>query len=96
MEVELNTLPAPTRNTLNPRVKAYKDEMKKMKKNYSNLKSSTATERDQLLGDNGGSFGQSQDQRARVLDGTERLTQGSKRLEEARRVALDTGMCFIL
>jgi hypothetical protein len=31
------------------------------------------------------------DQRSRLLNGTERLQDGSRRLEEARRVALETG-----
>ena len=56
-------------------------------------KSSIATERDQLLGAGPatlGDFSKAHDQRSKVLAGTERLAEGSRRLEEARRVALDT------
>jgi vesicle transport through interaction with t-SNAREs protein 1 len=36
------------------------------------------------------------DQRSRLLKGTERLQDGSKRLEEARRVAMETGEFFFV
>ena len=100
MEIELNTLPPPAKQSLQPKVKAYKDQLKSSKKQFSNLKASNASERDELLGPYGstaqGGNTLAQDQRSRVLSGTERLADGSRRLEEARRVALDTGNIIFL
>ena len=35
------------------------------------------------------------DQRAKLLNGTERLQEGSRKLEEAKRLALETGKAFV-
>jgi vesicle transport through interaction with t-SNAREs protein 1 len=98
MEIELNTLPPPAKQSLQPKVKSYKEQLKNSKKQFSTLKASNASERDELLGPYGsttqGGNTLAQEQRGRVLSGTERLTDGSRRLEEARRVALDTGNLF--
>lgn len=48
--------------------------------------------RDELLGHDG--YGTSEDQRALLLDNTERLESQSKRLEYGRRAATETGTCF--
>ncbi|KAJ3316502.1 hypothetical protein HDU76_001748 [Blyttiomyces sp. JEL0837] len=89
METELVSLPGPVRASLQPRVKAFKEEIKKAKKDMKQGQS----ERDQLL--SSGSHvvdfdGVSLDQRSRLLQGTERLQESSRRLEEAKRVALET------
>ncbi|KAJ3095539.1 hypothetical protein HDU97_006815 [Phlyctochytrium planicorne] len=99
MEMELLSLPSNTKTLLTPKVKAYKDEIKKAKRD---LAKNGLSERDQLLG---GSAAHSrsasnqnhvvdfeaanQDQRGRLINGTERLQEGSKRLEEAKRVAYE-------
>jgi vesicle transport through interaction with t-SNAREs protein 1 len=83
MEIETNTLPQTAKTSLTPKVKNYKEQVKSLKKAFTEFKASQATERDLLLS-------QKDKNRSRLLDGTERLEQGSKRLEEARRVALDT------
>ncbi|TPX42958.1 hypothetical protein SeLEV6574_g05317 [Synchytrium endobioticum] len=96
MEMELLSLPGPIRFRLQPRVKSYKDEIKKFEKELN--RSSTVTgrsERDQLLGGAGGSHivdveAAGMDQRSRLLHGTERLQGASRKLEDARRLALET------
>ncbi|KAI8917103.1 hypothetical protein PhCBS80983_g00112 [Powellomyces hirtus] len=92
MEVELASLSAATRMRLAPRVRASKEDIKKMRRDYQ--KATTGSERDQLLGGRGQHVVDfevsSQDQRSRLLNGTERLQEGSRRLEDARRLALET------
>ncbi|KAI8821766.1 uncharacterized protein EV422DRAFT_526866 [Fimicolochytrium jonesii] len=92
MEVELSTLPAATRMRLAPRVRSAKDSTKQLRRTYS-----TTADRDALLSrpSNNGSHVvdfeiASSDQRSRLMNGTERLQQGSRRLEDARRLALET------
>ncbi|KAI8811372.1 t-SNARE [Cladochytrium replicatum] len=92
MEIELQSLAQPVRTRLQVKLRMYKDEVKKFKKDM--LKFSGHSERDQLLG-RGGSHTidvevASMDQRTRLLQGTERLQDGSRRLEDARRLALET------
>ncbi|KAI8924805.1 t-SNARE [Entophlyctis helioformis] len=99
MEMELVSLPPPQRNAVGPRVNQYKEELKKLKKDTQKKTTAGAytSERDQLLGGRGGNASTtidleaaSMDQRSRLLQGTERLQNSSRRLEEARRVALET------
>ncbi|KAJ3282544.1 hypothetical protein HK104_010838 [Borealophlyctis nickersoniae] len=90
MEAELSSLAAPVRSRLTPRLRSFKDDIKKLKRELA--KGSSQSERDQLLG---GSHVvdfevTGMDQRARLLQGTERLQDGSRRLDEARRIALET------
>ncbi|KAJ3201508.1 hypothetical protein HDU67_001296, partial [Dinochytrium kinnereticum] len=97
MEMELLSLPQTTKSLLSPKVKAYKDEIKKAKRELSK---SGLSERDQLLGSAGGGAPKgghhvvdfesaTMDQRGRMLNGTERLQDGSRKLEEAKRLALE-------
>ncbi|KAJ1341141.1 hypothetical protein BSLG_004264 [Batrachochytrium salamandrivorans] len=81
----------------NPHVKQYKEELRRLKKDL-NKKAATGgsvggvSERDQLLG--GSEIvdleAAGMDQRGRLLQGTERLQNSSRRLEDARRIALET------
>ena len=69
--------------------------MKLLKKQKRNATSANASERDQLLGGKNNSTivdfeSTNMDQRGRLLQGTERLQNSSRRLEDARRVALET------
>ncbi|KAJ3416393.1 hypothetical protein HDV05_001961 [Chytridiales sp. JEL 0842] len=89
MEMELTSLPAGVKVQLGPRVKQFKDDVRRAKRDLSK----SGNERDQLLA--GGSHvvdfeSTSLDQRSRLIQGTERLQEGSRRLEEAKRVALET------
>ncbi|KAI8849570.1 hypothetical protein BC829DRAFT_416796 [Chytridium lagenaria] len=78
---------------LSPKVKSYKDEIKKAKRD---LAKNGVSERDQLLGQSKDPRhhvvdfeGANQDQRGRLLNGTERLQEGSRKLDEAKRLALE-------
>ncbi|KAL2915280.1 t-SNARE VTI1 [Polyrhizophydium stewartii] len=94
MEMELVSLPAGQRSSLSPRVQQYKEELKRFKKELQKKSAAAAStsERDQLLGNSTvvDLEAASMDQRGRLLQGTERLQNSSRRLEDARRVALET------
>lgn len=73
--------------------------LKNCKTDYKNLRmkfheeASKSTERDELLGSsdkNSTRIAEDQDQRSRILAGTSRLNDASRRLEESHRVALET------
>ncbi|KAJ3241564.1 hypothetical protein HDU81_000103 [Chytriomyces hyalinus] len=96
MEMELVSLPTLVREQLAPRVKAFKNDLKKSKKDLGKY---ALSDRDQLLGGSGGSGshlvdmegrGGNNGDRSRMLQGTERLQEGSRKLEEAKRRALET------
>ncbi|KAJ3008455.1 hypothetical protein HKX48_008510 [Thoreauomyces humboldtii] len=92
MEVELASLSASVRMRLAGRVRSSKDDIKKLRRDHQ--KATQGSERDQLL-NRGGSHVvdfevSSQDQRSRLINGTERLQEGSRRLEDARRLAMET------
>ncbi|KAJ3037717.1 hypothetical protein HDV00_001366 [Rhizophlyctis rosea] len=90
MEVELSSLAQPIRTRLTPRLRSFKDDIKKVRRDLT--KYAGQSERDQLLGSHVVDFEvASQDQRSRLLHGTERLQESSRRMEEARRIALETG-----
>ncbi|KAJ3017508.1 UNVERIFIED_CONTAM: hypothetical protein HDU68_011609 [Siphonaria sp. JEL0065] len=97
MEMELVSLAAPIKGKLQPRVKSFKEEIKKAKKDLSKH---AVSDRDQLLGTSSSGAHlvdmdhRGGDQRSKMLQGTERLQEGSRRLEEARRMAQETGGCF--
>jgi vesicle transport through interaction with t-SNAREs protein 1 len=70
------------------RIKEYKESLKNVKKEMDFSKNGLS-ERDQLLG-NTELNDQQQDQRSRLLHGTEKLSKTSNRLDEAHRMALET------
>ncbi|KAJ3115118.1 hypothetical protein HDU96_001177 [Phlyctochytrium bullatum] len=96
MEMEIISLPQGIKSQLQPKVKAYKDEIKKAKKDLSK---SGLSERDQLLGTDSSRQradhhvvdfeAANLDQRGRLINGTERLQEGSRKLDEARKLALE-------
>jgi len=94
MEVEIQGMPQSIRSKYVARLKAGKAELAKLKKQAKDL--STQTMRAQLLPASLSSGGAPSDdpygtdQRTRLLSGTERLADGQQRLEESRRVALET------
>ncbi len=93
MEVEFGTLPAHLKPNVQPRLKSHKDDLKKFKTDHKKIQSEV-TDREALLGGTPGHVTVDVDemnQRGRLLQGTERLNDGSRRLEEAKRVALETG-----
>jgi vesicle transport through interaction with t-SNAREs protein 1 len=105
MEMELLSLAPAVRVKLQPRVKQYKSDLEKMKRelvrildgkaNWFQKKAVELADRTALLGAENARMSTdadvaTQDQRTRLLNGTERLQESSKRLENAHRVALET------
>jgi len=92
MEVEIQGMPQSIRSKYVARLKAGKAELAKLKKQAKDL--STQTMRAQLLPASLSSAPSDDpygtDQRTRLLSGTDRLADGQRRLEESRRVALET------
>ncbi|KAI9338844.1 hypothetical protein BDR26DRAFT_862870 [Obelidium mucronatum] len=94
---KLFRLPPQSGGKLQPRVKSFKDEIKKAKKDLVGV-NTAISDRDQLLGGAGSSSGShlvdvdnhGNDHRSKMLQGTERLQEGSRRLEEAKRMAIET------
>ncbi|KAI8319478.1 SNARE complex subunit protein [Martensiomyces pterosporus] len=101
MEMELLTLQGPTRSRAAPRVRQYKAEVERLKRevkkaahgmgNYENnrralLGESSLASRD-LSAEEASA---DSDQRTRLLSGNERLMKGSQRLQESHRVAMET------
>ncbi|KAI9477956.1 MAG: t-SNARE [Benjaminiella poitrasii] len=101
MEMEILNIPTPSRTRLQAKLRLYKSEAEKLKRD---LRRTTAilpknTERDQLLGGFNADSNEegltdydasTMDQRQRLLSGTERLGQSSRRLEDSHRLALET------
>jgi vesicle transport through interaction with t-SNAREs protein 1 len=93
MDVELLSLPIQTRNSMTPRVKAAKEQVRGYHRDLVKLQSTSrvGAERDALLGSHNFELeSRRMDQRSRLIDGTERLQDSSRRLEEAQRIALET------
>ncbi|KAI7899138.1 t-SNARE [Cokeromyces recurvatus] len=101
MEMEILNIPTPSRTRLQAKLRLYKSEAEKLKRD---LRRTTAilpknSDREQLLGgfnsDNNDEGltdydASTMDQRQRLLSGTERLGQSSRRLEDSHRLALET------
>lgn len=95
LEMEVVSLPPQKRNQNNITLRSYKESLKKLKKEMVVIFDKTlavSTERDQLLGTNNTvvDIPLGQDQRSQLLQGTARLENASKRLEDAHRIALET------
>lgn len=93
MELELNSLSASLRNQLQPRLRGYKIDYEKMKSEMRRI-ANVPSDRDMLLAGNSSSNFENDaavaDQRARLLAGTSRLNDASKRLKDSHRIALET------
>lgn len=97
MDMEMISLPGTTRAKLQPRLQSYRADLDKIKRDYRKL--IEETDRERLLGPNANANGgapnvspySGDDQRARLVNGTQRLNQASSKLEQAHRVALETG-----
>ncbi|EIE84606.1 hypothetical protein G6F46_002427 [Rhizopus delemar] len=99
MEMEILNIPTPSRTRLQAKLRLYKSEAEKLKRD---LRRTTAivpknSDREELLGGIGSSDdlqndydASTMDQRQRLLSGTERLGQSSRRLEDSHRLALET------
>ncbi|KAG2217590.1 hypothetical protein INT45_012446 [Circinella minor] len=98
MEMEILNVPAPSRTRLQAKLRLFKSEAEKMKRDLRRVSAvapNRASERDELLGDYANSSqsdldASTMDQRQRLLSGTERLGESSRRLEDSHRLALET------
>uniref|UniRef100_A0A673MQI3 t-SNARE coiled-coil homology domain-containing protein n=1 Tax=Sinocyclocheilus rhinocerous TaxID=307959 RepID=A0A673MQI3_9TELE len=90
MDLEVREIPIQSRGMYNSRLKSYKQEMEKLEKDFVSIKNV----RNELLGDDGSSS-ESQliklrEERAHLLDNTERLERSSRRLEAGYQIAVET------
>ncbi|KAI9500850.1 vesicle transport V-snare protein, variant [Coemansia spiralis] len=92
MEMELLALQGAERSKAAPRVRQYKAELDQVRRDSKSMaKSLNEANRRALLGDPAQEeVALESDQRTRLLSGNERLAQGSRRLQESHRLALDT------
>ncbi|KAJ1799996.1 Vesicle transport V-snare protein [Coemansia sp. RSA 2399] len=100
MEMELLSLQGPTRSRAAPRVRQYKADVERLRRDIRKAVSESAlgnhdANRRALLGDSAGDIGLEEaaldtDQRSRLLSGNERLAQGSHRLQQSHRLAMET------
>jgi len=92
MEVEIQGMPQSIKPQYQTRVKNSKADLARVKKAAKDLQATNA--RAELLGRAGGPAAddpyEAADSRTRLLQGTELLADGTRRLEESQRVALET------
>lgn len=86
MELEIKDLPAKDKQKYRTRLASYKSENKKLQEDLKRAKLGLNA-REELLGEEGND---SEDQRARLLDNTEKLERGSRRLQDGYRVIMET------
>ncbi|KAM8924468.1 vesicle transport through interaction with t-SNAREs homolog 1A isoform 1-T1 [Pelodytes ibericus] len=95
MDLEIREIPAQSRGMYSNRMKSYKQEMGKLETDFKRSRIAYSDEvRHELLGDDGNSS-ESQlvklrEERAHLLDNTERLERSSRRLEAGYQVAIET------
>ncbi|CAG8433966.1 12147_t:CDS:2 [Ambispora gerdemannii] len=94
MEIEIFNLPNSSRLRLQPRLRTYRSNLDKLKRDLKRASSriNGPTDREELLSGAHGTDldSASIDQRARLLTGTERLAESSQRLQDSHRIALET------
>ncbi|XP_075011178.1 vesicle transport through interaction with t-SNAREs homolog 1A isoform X9 [Calonectris borealis] len=89
MELEVREIPPQSRGMYSSRMRSYKQEMGKLEADFKRSRIAYSDEvRNELLGDDGNS---SENQRAHLLDNTERLERSSRRLEAGYQIAVETG-----
>ncbi|XP_077679283.1 vesicle transport through interaction with t-SNAREs homolog 1A isoform X8 [Eretmochelys imbricata] len=88
MELEVREIPAQSRGMYSSRMRSYKQEIGKLEADFKRSRIAYSDEvRNELLGDDGNS---SENQRAHLLDNTERLERSSRRLEAGYQIAVET------
>ncbi|CAI2181058.1 2257_t:CDS:10 [Funneliformis geosporum] len=94
MEMELLNLPQSSRSRCQAKMRSYKGNLDKLKRDLKRAgsRASGPTDREELLaGANGTDLDSaSLDQRARLLSGTELLADSSRRLQDSHKIALET------
>ncbi|KAM6898481.1 vesicle transport through interaction with t-SNAREs homolog 1A isoform 2-T2 [Lycodopsis pacificus] len=88
MDLEAREIPIQSRAMYNSRLKSYKQEIEKLEKDFKRSRIAYSDEvRNDLLGDDASS---SENQRAHLLDNTEKLERSSRRLEAGYQIAVET------
>ncbi|KAI8096354.1 t-SNARE [Halteromyces radiatus] len=97
LDMELLNIPTPSRTRLQAQLRLGKADHEKLKRDLRRLTASkTNYQRQELLGDLESQHqaedydAASMDQRQRLLSGTDRLGESSRRLEQSHRMALET------
>ncbi|XP_014013902.1 vesicle transport through interaction with t-SNAREs homolog 1A isoform X3 [Salmo salar] len=95
MDLEVRELPIQIRGMYQSRLKSYKGEMEKLEKDFKRSRIAYSDEvRNELLGEDAGSS-ESQliklrEERAHLLDNTEKLERSSRRLDAGYQIAVET------
>ncbi|XP_067909013.1 vesicle transport through interaction with t-SNAREs homolog 1A isoform X2 [Heterodontus francisci] len=90
MDLEVREIPLQSRGLFNTRMKSYKQELEKLEKDFKRSRIAYSDEvnlRNELLGDDGNT---SENQRACLLDNTERLERSTRRLEAGYQLTVET------
>ncbi|XP_015670085.1 vesicle transport through interaction with t-SNAREs homolog 1A [Protobothrops mucrosquamatus] len=95
MELEVREIPPQSRAMYSSRMKSYKQEMEKLDTDFKRSRIAYSDEvRNELLGDDGNSSEiqliKLREERAHLLDNTERLERSSRRLEAGYQIAVET------
>ncbi|XP_029953209.1 vesicle transport through interaction with t-SNAREs homolog 1A isoform X3 [Salarias fasciatus] len=95
MDLEVRDIPIQSRAMYNSRLKSYKQEMEKLEKDFKRSRIAYSDEvRNELLGDDAGSSENQliklREERAHLLDNTEKLERSSRRLEAGYQIAVET------
>ncbi|XP_034067201.1 vesicle transport through interaction with t-SNAREs homolog 1A isoform X1 [Gymnodraco acuticeps] len=95
MDLEAREIPIQSRPMYNSRLKSYKGEIEKLEKDFKRSRIAYSDEvRNDLLGDDAGSSENQliklREERAHLLDNTEKLERSSRRLEAGYQIAVET------
>nr|XP_057918683.1 vesicle transport through interaction with t-SNAREs homolog 1A isoform X1 [Doryrhamphus excisus] len=95
MDLEVREIPVQSRAMYNSRLKSYKQEVEKLEKDFKRSRIAYSDEvRNELLGDDVSSSENQliklREERAHLLDNTERLERSSRRLEAGYQIAVET------
>ncbi|XP_039727140.1 vesicle transport through interaction with t-SNAREs homolog 1A isoform X1 [Pteropus medius] len=95
MDLEVREIPPQSRGMYSNRMRSYKQEMGKLEKDFKRSRIAYSDEvRNELLGDDGNSSENQliklREERAHLLDNTERLERSSRRLEAGYQIAVET------
>uniref|UniRef100_A0A4X1TA50 Vesicle transport through interaction with t-SNAREs 1A n=1 Tax=Sus scrofa TaxID=9823 RepID=A0A4X1TA50_PIG len=100
MDLEVREIPPQSRGMYSNRMRSYKQEMGKLETDFKRSRIAYSDEvRNELLGDDGNSSENQliklREERAHLLDNTERLERSSRRLEAGYQIAVETGLVFV-
>ncbi|KAK7111606.1 vesicle transport through interaction with t-SNAREs homolog 1A-like [Littorina saxatilis] len=87
MELEVKEQDSKDRQKYQTRIKSYKAELNKQQADMKRARLGIDANRDELLGDD---THDSEDQRVRLLDNTERVERSSRKLDQGYRIAVET------